>query len=227
VEWKIVSLKVSIHLEQRLYAKSLEATTLFEADGRRKIESTHATASSYTSGEHILALGIDVSGRELGYVHVCWLRGLCVVIALACNGDWVKKLSEGVIALLITRNQTHSLDVRMARVVYTCLDAISKSGTTLCLLVLELVIHLRILHKELSHKARMLGEVWHLVWTPVVNTKRCVLLRAVVRHVTATSLDPLRHFLHTWSDSVWWVVWVWLRPSSETEQRLTLGGCAL
>jgi len=196
VEWEVVTLEVTLHVQETLDTESLEITTLLEGDEWWKLEALDGAASAHTSGEHILALWINISIRELGEVHVGRLLGIRSIATVTSTDDWIKELLEDLIGLLITGGHTDGLDVRMARVVDTSLDALGKSHTSRSLLVLELVIDL--LGEDLSHEVGVLGEVWHLSWALAVHGEGGALLRAVVWGITTSELDPSLELHNRW-----------------------------
>jgi hypothetical protein len=60
VQREVITLQVSFHGKQSLDTQSLKLATVIKADGWRQLEALDTTTSAHTSGEHILALWVNV-----------------------------------------------------------------------------------------------------------------------------------------------------------------------
>jgi hypothetical protein len=190
IEWEVVSLEVTLHVQETLHTESLEITTLLERNEWRKFEALNRTTSADTSSEHVFALRIDISIGELGKVHIGRLLGIRSIATMTSTDDRIKELLEDLVRLLITSGQTNRLDVRVARVINTSLHTLSEGNTARGFLVLELVIDL--LGETLSHEVGVLRQIRHRGWALTIDSKCGVLLRTVVWGIATAKLNPLR-----------------------------------
>eukprot|EP00756_Hemistasia_phaeocysticola_P027242 Hpha_TRINITY_DN16106_c1_g1::TRINITY_DN16106_c1_g1_i10::g.4127::m.4127 len=197
VEGEVVTLKVSLHVQQPLHHQGLKLAAPLETDRGGQQEVTHAPPSADTRGENVLAVGVDVGLGKLIDFQVRRLgHSARVVPGVARGGDGVEEIAEQLVGLLVTGGGTDGLDEGVTLVVHSGLDTVGKGDAHFGLLVLQLVVHRGVLTKELSHEVVVLGEVRHLVRAAVVTAEGGLLLRAVVGVVTAPQLDPLLQVPH-------------------------------
>jgi len=204
IKREVIPLEVTLHVKKTLDCQSLKPAPVLEGDGGRELKSTDRTASTDASGEHVLAVWIDVGLGELVNIHVGRLLGLGSVSSMASINDGIKELGEDLVALFVTSHNTHGLDVRMSWVVNTSLDALGKGTTGDGSALLEAVVHLR--SEMLCHEVGVLAQVGHLIRRDAIHGEGGILLGAVVWLVTTTELDPFGKLSNRIGEALWWVV---------------------
>ena len=220
VKGEVVTLKVTLEVEESLDDDSLEFSSLFERAAWRKSSASDGSASSASSGEDVLASRVDGSGREVGGVHVGGVLGIGGVAVVAGRDDGVeeflekcvlkdvygsKSYLEKLVGLLITSNSADGLDHGVTLVVNAGLDAVANVDTELGGLGLELLVELRLGTHSVGEERSVVGEIGKL-GRHVAGDEGGLLLGAVVLGVAAAQLDPLGKSLDRGGEASWWVV---------------------
>ena len=84
--------------------------TYLERAGWGKAESLDGSTSSASRGQDVLASWVDLGVRELVDVQVSGVLGIGGVAIVAGRDDWVEKLLEELVRLLVTSDNTASFD---------------------------------------------------------------------------------------------------------------------
>ena len=110
-------------------------------------------------------------------------------MSLADNG--IEEFLESLVRFFITGNNTAGLDMWMAWIVHTCLDAVSEGHTSWSSFVLQIVVHFWVFLQKVGHEIGVFADVWHLVGSiTILTTESCVFLWAVEWSITESTLDP-------------------------------------
>ena len=88
---EVVSLEVTLEVEESLDDDSLELSSLFERAAWRKSSASDGSASSASSGKDVLAGGIDGSGGKVGGVHVSGVLGIGGIAVVSSGDDGVEE----------------------------------------------------------------------------------------------------------------------------------------
>ena len=104
---EVVTLKVALEVEEGLDDDSLEFSSLFERGAWRESSASDGSASSASSGEDVLASGIDGSSGKVGGVHVSGVLSIGGVAVVASGDDGVEKLlKESFVTQFLETNLT-------------------------------------------------------------------------------------------------------------------------
>jgi len=207
VEREVVTLKVAFHGEETFDDESLEFSSLFEVGDWGELEAFDGSSGSASAGEHVLAGGVDLGVGEFGDIKVGGVDGVLGVATVSGGDDGFEKLGEELVALFISGDETDSLDHGVTFVVDAGLDAVAKGDTELGLLVLEALVKLGLLLKNVGQEVVVLGEVGELVGHFVGGSEEgSAFFFAIVLFVAASLLNPLGKFFDFLGESSWWVV---------------------
>jgi hypothetical protein len=175
----------------RAPTQSCSSAALLKTNQRGQLEAADGAAGAHASGQHVLALRVDVSGRQLADVQVGGLNGPREITVVTRINHGVEKLLEGFIRLFIAGSHTHSLDVGVTWVIHASLDDVSEGDTAAGHSVLQQVVNLGVVPQELGHEVGMLGQVRHDIGARSVDAEGGAFLLTVVRSVAASALNPL------------------------------------
>mmetsp|Transcript_33739 Transcript_33739/g.81699 ORF Transcript_33739/g.81699 Transcript_33739/m.81699 type:complete len:283 (+) Transcript_33739:842-1690(+) len=204
---QILSLQLSRQPHQTLHDHPLQLPPLLEGARRRQPESAHRPPGPAPRGQSVLALGIDLGVQQVVRVHIRGVLGIRRVSTVPSGYNRVEELLEGLIGILITSHQPHSLNHGVARIVKPGLHALRQTHPHIGLLVAQAVVDARVRAEGLRHKAAVLGDVRHLL-RALVTWEGCSLLRANVLRIPAPELDPLGQLAHSLGQAMRGVVLV-------------------
>jgi len=205
VKREVVTFKITLQGEESLDDEGFDFSSLFEVGTWGELESSDGSSSSASAGEHVFAGGIDLGVGEFGDIKVGGVDGVLGVATVSCRDDGLEKLGEELVGLFISGDETDSLDHGVTFVVDAGLDAVAEGDTELGLLVLEALVKLGLLLKNVAQEVVVLGEVGKLVGH-VASEEGSAFLFAKVLIVATSLLDPLGKFFDALGESSWWVV---------------------
>ena len=110
VEREVVTFKVAIHGEEGLDDESFDFSSFFEVGNWGELESSDGSSSSASASEHVFAGGVDLGVSKFGDIKVGGVLGVRGVATVSCRDDGLEKLGEELVGLLISGDETDSLD---------------------------------------------------------------------------------------------------------------------
>lgn len=191
VEREVLTLELTFELVQALHNNTLGLATLLEAAGRGKGQSPDGATSAAASGQDVFAIGVDLGLGQLVHVHAGGMLGIGFVATVALLNDNVKEILEGLVALLVTGDDSASHDVRVSGVVNASLDALGESDTTRGLDIFVLGVDLGVVTEGHGAEVAVVGKVGERLGA-LVTREGGALLLADVLVVAASLLDPVR-----------------------------------
>merc|ERR1719469_775668 len=204
VQREILPLQLAAHLVQAVDDDTLSLTALLKGAGRRERQSAHGATRAATSGQHVLAIRVDLGLRQLADVHIRDVLGVRCMSSITLSHDDVEKVLKSFKAFLVARNETTGHDVRVARVVDASLDALGQGDSALGGQAFVLLVDLWVVAQSFSAEVSVLGEIWERIWA-LVARESSALLRADVLVIAAAQLDPLWKLQHSRSEALRWV----------------------
>jgi len=205
VKREVVTFKITLQGEESLDDEGFDFSSLFEVGTWGELESSDGSSSSASAGKHVFAGRIDLGVGEFGDIKVGGVDGVLGVATVSCRDDGLEKLGEELVGLFISGDETDSLDHGVTFVVDAGLDAVAEGDTELGLLVLQVLVKLGLLLKNVAQEVVVLGEVGKLVGH-VASEEGSAFLFAKVLIVATSLLDPLGKFFDALGESSWWVV---------------------
>jgi len=205
VEREVVTFKVALHGEETLDDEGFDFSSFFEVGDWGKLEASDGSSSSASAGEHVFACGVDLGVGKFRDIKVGGVYGVLGVATVSCRDDGLEKLGEELVGLFISGDETDSFDHGVTFVVDAGLDAVAKGDAELGLLVLEALVKLGLLFKNVGQEVVVLGKVGKLVGH-VASEEGGAFLFAKVLIVATSLLDPLGKFFDVLGESGWWVV---------------------
>jgi hypothetical protein len=158
-EGEVVSSELSVELEESLDNELFDLASLFERVARGESESSEGSSGSATGGLDVFAGGVNLSGGDLGAVHIGRVNGIGLVATVAAFNNGVHDILEHSPGFFISSDESTGLDHGMSGVIDTGLDAVTEVDSESGLHALVFVIKAGIVSEALSEKRRVVGDI--------------------------------------------------------------------